>query len=123
MSRSPQRILVIDDNVDITTSLRLLLQALGHDVRVAQDGPRALVIARDYQPELVFLDLGLPRMDGYEVSRQLRTLPNGPAMKIIALTGWGDAQARELSAAAGFDQHWLKPIAINELRRYFDSTD
>ena len=123
MTRAPQRILVIDDNVDITTSLRLLLQALGHDVRVAQDGPRALVIARDYQPELVFLDLGLPRMDGYEVSRQLRTLPNGPAMKIIALTGWGDAQARELSAAAGFDQHWLKPIAINELRRYFDSTD
>ena len=109
------RVLVVDDNHDITLSLEMLLDMLGQDARVAHDGPTALAIAQEFRPDIVLLDLGLPGMDGYEVARALRKLPGGAAIRIVALSGWGDPTSRALSAAAGFDQHWLKPIGVAEL--------
>ena len=116
---SRRRVLVVDDNEDIADSLQQILELLQQDVRIAFDGETALRIASEFHPDLVFLDLGLPVMDGYEVARELRMQPGGSAIQIIALSGWGDAKSRARSAAAGFDQHWLKPIALKELRAFF----
>ncbi len=111
-----RRVLVIDDSVDVTTSMRYLLQGLGQDVRVAHDGPTALKLALEFRPELVFLDLGLPFMDGFEVARALKRQPGGESTVLIAVSGRADAKARELSQAAGVDDHWLKPVALDQLR-------
>lgn len=113
------RILVVDDNRDITRATQILLEVLGHTVRVAHDGPTALRIAIEFRPDLVLLDLGLPLMDGFEVARELRKQPGGTALQIIAISGWGDEATRIRSTAAGFDQHWLKPIGLDDLNRYF----
>ena len=113
------RVLIIDDNRDITEAMHSLLQLLDQDVRIADDGPSALRIAAEFRPEIVFLDLGLPEMDGYDVARALRKQPDGAAIHIIALSGWGDSTARQLSVEAGIDEHWLKPIAFAELHRFF----
>lgn len=118
--RTPRRrVLVVDDNADITTAMSILLTMLGQDVRVAHDGSTALTLAIEYRPDVVFLDLGLPGMDGYEVARKLREQAGGSALTIVAVSGWGDAKSRERSAAAGMDAHWLKPIDLQELRAYF----
>lgn len=114
-----RRILVVDDNPDITSGMQMLLEILGHQARVAHDGTTALRLAIEFRPDLVLLDLGLPQMDGFEVARELRKQPGGSAIQIIAVSGWGDEASRARSAAAGFDQHWLKPIGLDDLVRYF----
>ena len=114
-----RRVLIVDDNADIVDMMRHILVLLGQEVRVAADGPAALRVAAEFRPDLVFLDLGLPLIDGYEVARRLRSEPGGSALQLIALSGWGDAESRERSTAAGFDQHWLKPIAMAELASFF----
>jgi CheY-like chemotaxis protein len=111
-----RRVLVVDDHRDVTRALQSLLEILGQDVRVASDGASALQLAAEFQPDLVLLDLGLPRMDGYEVARRLRAQPGGTTIELIAISGWGDAGARARSLAAGFDQHWHKPIGLKELK-------
>ncbi len=113
---SARRILVVDDNVDAADSLAVLLRLLGNDVRTAPDGPAALEAARAYRPDVVLLDLGLPRMSGYEVCRRLRAghFANGPL--VVALTGYGQDEDRRRTREAGFDHHLVKPVNPDELR-------
>jgi signal transduction histidine kinase len=112
----PQRILVADDNHDAAEALSLQLQLAGHEVRTAHDGVEALDLAATFEPDIVLLDLGMPKMDGYEAARQLRLLStSGRRMMLIALTGWGQQQDRDRTAAAGFDAHLVKPVAEAQL--------
>jgi CheY-like chemotaxis protein/anti-sigma regulatory factor (Ser/Thr protein kinase) len=105
----PRRILVVDDNVDGAESLATLLKLLGHEVHVAHDGPAALRATADVRPEVVFLDIGLPGMDGYEVARRLRR-PGRTEALLVALTGYGQEEDRRRSREAGFDHHLVKPV-------------
>jgi CheY-like chemotaxis protein len=114
-----RRILVVDDNVDAARALaRLLTRLYGQEVRVANDGPEAMMIAEEFRPEVILLDIGLPGMDGNEVARRLRERPEFEKALIVALTGWGQESDVERSRAAGFDHHLVKPAnpeAILEL--------
>jgi signal transduction histidine kinase/DNA-binding response OmpR family regulator len=105
----PRRVLVVDDNVDGAESLATLLKLLGHEVHVAHDGPAALRATADVRPEVVFLDIGLPGMDGYEVARRLRRPGRNEAL-LVALTGYGQDEDRRRSREAGFDHHLVKPV-------------
>ena len=109
----PFRVLVVDDNTDAADSLSVVLDIGGHATQVAHDGQRALTLARTFQPEVVFLDIGLPGMDGYEVARALRVMPGLQDMVLIALTGWGTEEDRARSRAAGFDMHLTKPANLH----------
>jgi PAS domain S-box-containing protein len=104
------RLLVVDDNEDAADSLALLLQFHGHHVRVAYSGMAALEITKRGVPDLVFLDIGMPGMDGYEVARRLRQQPGLEKVLVAALTGWGQQEDRRRSAEAGFDYHLVKPV-------------
>ena len=104
------RIMVVDDNVDAAESLVMLLDLSGHDVRAAFGGQEALDVAMTFRPEVVFLDIGLPSMDGYEVARQLLAAPDTASAKLIALTGWGSEQDIQKSKKAGFHAHLTKPV-------------
>jgi CheY-like chemotaxis protein len=115
-----RRVLLVDDNVDAAESLAQLLSLSGHDTRTAGDGPRALQVAREFQPEFVFCDLGLPGMNGYEVARQLRALPFGREMVLAALTGYGQPGDRERSMHAGFDAHLVKPVDPTVIESFLD---
>jgi PAS domain S-box-containing protein len=119
-----QRVLVVDDNVDAADSLgRLLSRFWSQDVRVVYDGPAAVEVARSFRPEVVFLDLGLPGMDGCEVARRLRCEPGLAGALLVALTGWGQESDREMSRAAGFDQHLVKPVEVKMLREVLSTPD
>ena len=103
------RLLVVDDNRDAADTLAALLRLSGHDVRTAYDGPSALEAARAHRPALVFLDIGMPGMDGYEVARCLRAMPELNEIVLAALSGWAQEGDRRRSRAAGFDHHLVKP--------------
>ena len=110
------RILVVDDNVDSSEALELLLRLDGHDVRQAADGTTALRIAQEFQPHLVLCDIGLPGMDGYDVIRALRD-QSGDAMPVVAaLTGYARSSDRERIKSAGFSYHLVKPVNVDDLR-------
>jgi CheY-like chemotaxis protein len=104
-----RRILVADDNADAASALATLLELEGHEVTVAHDGQEAVMKASNFRPELVFLDLGMPVMDGFEAARRLRALPGGDEVLLVALTGWGQPGDRSRTRAAGFDRHLVKP--------------
>jgi CheY-like chemotaxis protein len=106
---SGHRLLVVDDNHDAAISLSLLLQLQGHHVRVAHDGPSALKIASTLRPDVIFLDIGMPGMDGYEVARKVRQTPGLEHTILAALTGWGQQEDRRRTTEAGFDYHLVKP--------------
>ncbi len=106
---SGHRLLIVDDNQDAANSLAILLRLQGHEVRVAHSGMAALEITKGYAPDLVFLDIGMPGMDGYEVARRLRQQPGLEKVVLTALTGWGQQEDRRRSAEAGFDHHLVKP--------------
>jgi PAS domain S-box-containing protein len=113
-----QRILVVDDNVDGAETLAMLLSLSGYQTRTAFDGPSALIAAEEFQPHVVFLDIGLPGMNGYEVARKLRADAGLEATRLIALTGWGSEEDQRKSRAAGFDAHLTKPVepsAVDEV--------
>jgi PAS domain S-box-containing protein len=110
-----RRILVVDDNLDAAASLTSLLTMQGHDVQIAADGREALDRASTLHPDLIFLDLGMPRMDGFEAARRIRALPGGEDVLIVALTGWGQPADRQRSREAGFDQHLVKPVSFDTL--------
>ncbi len=113
-----RRILVVDDNTDAARSLaRLLTRLYEQEVRVADDGPEALVAVSEFQPEVVLLDIGLPGMSGYEVAEQLRRRPEYEGMLIVALTGWGQEEDRRRSLAAGIDHHLVKPVDVADLEK------
>jgi CheY-like chemotaxis protein len=104
-----RRILIVDDNVDAATSLAMLLTMRGHDVIVAHDGLEAIEKTQRFAPEIVMMDLGMPKLDGIEAARRLRALPGGSAFRLVALTGWGQETDRERTRQAGFDAHLVKP--------------
>ena len=106
----PERILVVDDNVDAAETLSRLLRLSAHEVRVAHDGLAALAAAREMNPNVVLLDIGLPKLDGFEVARSLRARADGPRPLLVAITGFGQAEDRARTAAAGFDHHLTKPV-------------
>jgi signal transduction histidine kinase/ActR/RegA family two-component response regulator len=110
------RILIVDDNVDAAESLGMLLVAEGHQPRVAHDGPSALKAAQEFRPDVVVLDIGLPRMDGYEVARRLRAQPEMAEALLIALTGYGQDDDRRRCQEAGFNVHLVKPADLDVLR-------
>ena len=107
--QSGRRVMVVDDNRDAAESLAMLLGLQGHEVTVAHDGPSALELAQSFRPAAVFLDLGMPGMDGYEVARRLRRQPGLEGVVLAALTGWGQPEDRRRTAEAGFDHHLVKP--------------
>jgi PAS domain S-box-containing protein len=111
----PLRVLIADDSHDIADSLALLLQACGHEAQVAYDGEQALQRAERWQPDVVLLDLGMPRLSGYEVCRRLRTTPWGRRATLVAQTGWGQASDRQRTVDVGFDHHLVKPFELEDL--------
>jgi CheY-like chemotaxis protein len=113
------RILVADDLPDAADSLALLLQAMGHTVDVAYDGEQALRRAEDLRPDVVLLDLGMPRLTGYEVCRRIRAAPWGAGTVLIAQSGWGRAHDRARTHQAGFDHHVVKPVQAEALTQLF----
>ncbi len=114
-SKGPKRVLVVDDNVDAADTLAQLLTLLGHQVQARYSGGGALEIARQFLPNVIFLDIGLPDINGFEVARRLRALPNLPGFYLVALTGYGQAHDREAALAAGFDEHFAKPLELARL--------
>jgi CheY-like chemotaxis protein/two-component sensor histidine kinase len=112
----PHRVLIVDDNEDLVVSLNDLLAAWGYEVRTALDGPRAIDITREWQPDVIVLDIGLPGMDGYEVAERIRREPWGAHISIVALTGYGSEQDRKRAMQAGFNYHLTKPVETDRLR-------
>jgi PAS domain S-box-containing protein len=109
-SSSGRRLLLVDDNKDVADSLAMLLRLQGHEVRVAYDGSAALELVKDYRPDIVFLDIGMPGLDGYEVARRLRRQPGLENVRLAALTGYGQEEDRRLSREAAIDHHLVKPV-------------
>jgi CheY-like chemotaxis protein/two-component sensor histidine kinase len=119
-----RRILVVDDNEDAAESLAMMLELDGHDARTAYRGSEALATARAFWPEVVFLDIGLPGVNGYEVARQFRQDPRLAGTILVALTGWGSEEDKRKSKEAGFDFHLTKPLeatAMNEVLARFSA--
>ncbi len=115
------RALVVDDNRDAADSLGILLELLGAEARVVYDGAAALQAARDHRPEILFVDLGMPEMDGEEVARQMRQEPAFRDTVLVAMTGWGQEEDRRRSRVAGFDHHLVKPADLEALHGLLSS--
>jgi signal transduction histidine kinase/ActR/RegA family two-component response regulator len=111
------RVLVVDDNRDSAETLGVLLQTMGIDNRVAFSGEDALAAVAEAAPNAIFLDIGMPGMDGYEVARRIRARPDGARIRLVALTGWSQASDQARTRAAGFDFHMSKPADFDELER------
>jgi CheY-like chemotaxis protein len=116
------RILVVDDNRDAVESLGLLLQVRGHEVRAAHDGVAGLEAAASFRPDVALLDLGMPRLNGYDLARRLRGQAWGRGLVLIALTGWGQEDDRRRTREAGFDHHLVKPVDPDALLGLFART-
>ncbi len=115
------RLLVVDDNRDSANTLAALFQMMGHDVRTAYDGPEALSIAAEYRPDAMFLDIGLPGMNGYEVARKVRESPELAGTTLVAFTGYCQDEDRRRLAEVGFEHHVVKPAGIGELAKILDA--
>jgi len=113
----PLRFLIVEDNRDGAESMAILLRAVGHEARIAFNGPDGLVAADESQPDVVLLDIGLPGIDGYEVSQRLRER-YGDALIIVAISGYCTAEDQARSMAAGVDQHLAKPVNPESLLKY-----
>ncbi|WP_427914126.1 PAS domain-containing protein [Ramlibacter sp. MMS24-I3-19] len=113
----PLRILVVDDNVDAAETLAMALELEGHSVRLAHEGSAAIEVAEQHRPHVVFLDIGMPGMDGYAIAARLRELPDWEDRVLVALTGWGAEEDRRRSLAAGFDMHLTKPVDFAAVER------
>jgi CheY-like chemotaxis protein len=108
--------MVVDDNHDAAESMGILLKLLGAEVQVVYSGTEALDLIPTYQPSAVLLDIGMPGMDGHEVARRIRQLPEFRDITLIALSGWGQEEDRRRSKQAGFDYHLIKPADVNALQ-------
>ncbi len=111
------RVLIVDDDEDTAESLAMLLQATGHEVRVAHDGPAALAAAMEYRPEVMLLDIGLPMLNGFEVAERVRKLPEIQNIVLVAVTGYGQERDRQKTHDVGFDYHLVKPAAFADVQR------
>jgi len=116
-----RRVLVVDDNVDSAESMAVLLRLYGHDVRLAHDGEAALEEARSFRPDVMFLDISLPKMDGYEVARRLRLEPAMGGLTLVAMTGYGQEEERRRTREAGFHSHLVKPVDFEMLQELLSS--
>lgn len=110
-----RRILVVDDNVDAADSLGQLLAMLGNEVRTAHDGEAGIAVAEQFRPDVMLMDIGMPKLNGYEAARRIRQQTWGQDMLLVALTGWGQEDERKKSADAGFDHHLVKPVKLDDL--------
>jgi PAS domain S-box-containing protein len=106
------KILVVDDNVDAAVTLSMILEACGYTAQVAHDGAQAVELARIFRPQVAFLDIGMPGMDGYDTARAMREAPELAGLRLVALTGWGADSDRQKSNEAGFDHHLTKPVQL-----------
>ena len=106
---------MVDDNKDSADSLGMLLRLKGNDIRTAYDGLEAVEVAETFHPELVLLDIGLPKLNGYDVARRIRQQPWGRDVILVALTGWGQDEDRRRSQEAGFNFHIVKPVELSAL--------
>ena len=111
------RLLVVDDNLDAADSLAMVLRMMGHDVQTAHDGLEAVGAATTFHPDVVLLDIGLPKMSGYEVARRIRDQGRGSETILVALTGWGQEEDRNRSREAGFHHHMTKPVDFKALQK------
>lgn len=109
------RVLIVDDNRDSADSMSTLLRLHGHTTRVAYEGLEALEVAQEFRPDTILLDIGLPNLSGYEVARHIRSTPWGSSIRLVALTGWGQPEAREAARSVGFDAHLVKPVDLADL--------
>jgi CheY-like chemotaxis protein len=117
----PLRILLADDNVDAVELMREILELDGHQVAVAGNGLAAIETAESFLPDLAFLDIGMPGLNGYEVARRLRAMPALGAARLVAVTGWGTQEDRARSEAAGFDGHLTKPVELDALMTFISA--
>ena len=120
------RVLIAEDNADSASTLGILLEAAGHDVRIAHDGKEAVGVAREFQPDVVLLDIGMPRLNGYDACREMRAESWARRSHFIALTGWAQPEDRERAHASGFDRHLVKPVepaALEQLIRELPARD
>jgi len=118
MTRTPsRRVLIVDDNRDAAVSLAAMLNFMGNETQTAHDGYEALDVAASFRPDLVMLDIGMPRLSGYDTARRIREQPWGRVMVLVALTGWGQEEDRRKSKDAGFDSHLVKPIEPGAMER------
>lgn len=108
------RVLVVDDNEDAADSLATLLGVMGYEVRTAYDGPEAITAADEFKPEVALLDIGLPRLSGYDIARHVRE-SRGRDVLLVAITGWGQEEDRRKAREAGFDHHFTKPADFGVL--------
>jgi signal transduction histidine kinase len=122
VSASRLRVLIADDNVDALESLAMLIEDMGHDTRTAHDGAEALAASAAFRPDVAFLDVGMPKLNGYEVGQRIRAEPWGDKVVLIALTGWGQPDDRRRSTEAGFDQHLVKPATVELIEKALAST-
>lgn len=122
-SNARRRILVVDDNHDGADSLALMLQLRGNDTQTAYDGLEAVEVAAAFRPDLVLLDIGMPKLNGYDTARRLRDQPWGRNILLVALTGWGQEEDRRKSCDAGFDLHMVKPIGAAALEKLLDGLE
>ena len=112
------RILIVEDDEDTRLVLEETLQDLGHIVAAANDGVRALEMAKELHPEVAIVDIGLPKMDGYELARRLRSSNGASEMKLIALSGYGRQKDLQRSEEAGFDVHLVKPASVDVIAEH-----
>ena len=106
----------MDDNVDLVDMLAMVVEAVGHDARKAFDGRSEVSAALEYQPHVILLDVGVPGMSGFEVATELRRHPQMARSRLVALTGWGQAEDRRRTAEAGFDDHLTKPTDPRQIQ-------
>jgi CheY-like chemotaxis protein len=116
-----RRILIVDDNHDVLVSSEMMLRFLGYQTCVACDGVAALEAVEDFVPDIVLLDIGMPKLNGYQVARRIREQPWGKDLILIALTGWGQAEDKQHADEAGFDYHLVKPVRATTLARLLAS--
>jgi CheY-like chemotaxis protein len=116
-----RRILIADDNQDSARSLAIMLKFLGNEVQTAHDGQEAVDLAASYQPEVVLLDIGMPKLNGYDAASYIRQQPWGRSVVLIALTGWGQEEDKRRSQEAGFDYHLVKPVEPDVLKKVLKS--
>ena len=119
---SGRRVLIVDDNRDAAASMGMMLSLLGLEVRTAHDGLEAIDLAEAFRPEVMLLDIGLPRLNGYDTCHRIRARSWGKAVFMIAVTGWGQEDDRRRSQEAGFDYHLLKPVDFAALERLLAGT-
>ncbi|MGH7520236.1 MAG: ATP-binding protein [Gemmatimonadales bacterium] len=117
------RILVVDDNVDSVDSLAMLLSMMGHEVQTAGDGESAMTVAKQFRPDVAILDIGLPKVNGYDLAKQMRAQPWAKDVVLVALTGWGQETHRRRSAESGFNHHLTKPVEFDVLQQILSAAD